>query len=195
VHEAGGLGGVTLVGACDVATVFVDAAAQFGPQKGADPAAVVLLTERLGSLARRYLADYGVDVRDVPGSGAAGGLGGAILAMGGELRSGFALVAELVGLRAALAGADLVVTGEGRLDGPSFDGKVVGGVVEASAALGVPVLAIVGQATDDVAALARAKGADLVVLSERYGLERAMRDTAACVEEVVCSRLRSWSTA
>jgi glycerate 2-kinase len=195
VEEAGGLGGVTLVGACDVETRFLDAALTFGPQKGADPAAVELLADRLASLADRYLVDYGVDVREVPGSGAAGGLGGAILAMGGRLRSGYALVAELVGLRAALRRADLVVTGEGRLDRPSFEGKVVGGVVGESTALGVPVLAIVGQATDDAAALARHKGAELVVLAERYGLDTAVADTAACVEEVVRRRLSSGSTA
>jgi glycerate kinase len=192
VAEAGGLAGVTVVGACDVDTLFVDAAARFAPQKGADRAQVGLLTDRLTSLAERYLADYGVDVRQVAGSGAAGGLGGAIVAMGGQLRSGYALVAELVGLRGALAAADLVVTGEGRLDGPSFDGKVVGGVVGDSASLAVPVLAIVGQATDDAAGLAREKGAELVVLSERFGLGRAMQDTVACVEEVVRERLSSW---
>ncbi len=129
-----------------------------------------LLTDRLVSLAERYLAEYGVDVRDVPGSGAAGGLGGAILAMGGRLRSGYALVSELVGLRSSPRGADLVVTGEGRLDGPSFEGKVVGGVIEDSAAV-----ACAGtrdrRAGDRRRGGRRAKkGADLVVLSERFGL-------------------------
>jgi glycerate 2-kinase len=193
VEEAGGLGGVTLVGACDVETRFLDAAVRFGPQKGADPHQVSLLAERLVSLADRYLTEYGVDVCEIPGTGAAGGLGGAILAMGGHLRSGYALVAELVGLRPALLGADLVVTGEGRLDGPSFEGKVVGGVVEESTALGVPVLVIVGQATADAAALARRKGAELVVLSDRYGLDAAMADAAGYVEEVVTERLTSRS--
>ncbi len=195
VQDAGGVAGITLLGASDVTTLFVDAAARFGPQKGAGTKQVRLLTDRLVSLADRYLAEYGVDVRDVPGSGAAGGLGGAILAMGGRLRSGYALVSELVGLRSRLVGADLVVTGEGRLDGPSFEGKVVGGVVEDSAAVAVPVLAIVGQATADAAVVAQKKGADLVVLSERYGLTRAMTDTSACVEEVVSARLSSRSTA
>jgi glycerate 2-kinase len=194
VQDAGGIADITLLGACDVTTLFVDAAERFGPQKGAGPTEIRVLTDRLVSLADRYLAEYGVDVRQVRGSGAAGGLGGAILAMGGRLRSGYALVSELVALRSRLAGADLVVTGEGRLDGPSFEGKVVGGVVEDSAAVAVPVLAIVGQATDDAAALAKEKGADLVVLSERFGLARAMRDASACVEEVVRDRLSSRST-
>ncbi len=189
VEEAGGLSEVTVVGACDVETRFVDAPARFGPQKGAEPRQVVRLRERLVSLAERYRAEYGVDVCDVPGSGAAGGLGGAILAMGGELRSGYALVAELVGLRSVLAGAALVVTGEGRLDGPSFEGKVVGGVLEDATDLRVPVFAVVGQATADGAATARARGAELVVLSERFGLGRAMRDVETCVEEVVYERL------
>lgn len=194
VRDAGGIADITLLGASDVTTLFVDAAARFGPQKGADRKEVRMLTDRLDSLADRYLAEHGVNVREVPGSGAAGGLGGAILAMGGRLRSGYGLVSELVGLRSRVAGADLVVTGEGRLDGPSFEGKVVGGVVEDSVAAAVPVLAIVGQATDDAAAVAHDKGVDLAVLSERYGLARAMRDTAACVEEVVRDRLSSRST-
>jgi glycerate 2-kinase len=195
VEEAGGLCGAALVGACDVATRFVDAAPRFGPQKGADAEQVAQLTERLIALAEDFRRAYGVDVREVDGSGAAGGLGGAILAMGGELRSGYSLVAELVGLPSALVGADLVVTGEGRLDAPSFDGKVVGGVIEDAGARRVPVLAIVGQVTDDAVTTARARGAEVVVLSERFGLARAVRDAAACVEDVVRERLGARSRA
>ena len=86
------------------------------------------------------------------------------------------------------------MTGEGRLDGPSFEGKVVGGVLADSTDLGVPVVAIVGQASADAAAIARTKTAELVVLSERFGLSRAMGDAAACVEEVAGELLPLRST-
>lgn len=75
IEEAGGLGGVELVGACDVDVGFVEAAPRFGPQKGADPDQVVELEARLEDLARRYRSRYGIDVRAVPRTGAAGGLG------------------------------------------------------------------------------------------------------------------------
>ena len=112
-RSAGGLAGVHLIGACDVATLFVDAAPLFAPQKGADPIQVAALATRLEELADRYRSQYGVEVAELAGSGAAGGLGGALAVLGGELRSGYALVRDLVGLGPALDGADRVVTGEG----------------------------------------------------------------------------------
>ena len=80
--------------ACDVQTLFVDAAAVFAPQKGATPEQVEALTERLAELAARYRAEHGVDVCALPGSGAAGGLAGGLAALGAELVPGLALVAE-----------------------------------------------------------------------------------------------------
>jgi len=124
----GGLGAAEALGwslplevvcACDVDTRFVDAARVFGPQKGATPEQVALLTTRLQAL----------QVPDVPGAGAAGGLAGGLAALGATLRSGFDVVAEAVGLAEKLEAADLVVTGEGKLDASSLNGKVVGGVL------------------------------------------------------------------
>jgi glycerate kinase len=123
------LGGLRVDVACDVATRFSDAAAVFGPQKGADPEQVDLLTRRLDRLTAAYRDRTGVDVSALPGAGAAGGLAGGLAALGASLRPGFDLVAEATGLAAALAGRDAVVTGEGRVDGSSFKGKVVGGVL------------------------------------------------------------------
>ena len=120
---------VELTVACDVTTTFVEAAARFGPQKGADQAMVGRLTTRLEEQARRYRADFGVDVTGLSGAGAAGGLAGGLAALGGQLVPGFDLVAGLVDLPARMARADLVMTGEGRLDAGSFEGKVVGGVL------------------------------------------------------------------
>ncbi len=135
----GGLGAVESLGwslhglevtvLCDVGTAFRDAAVRFAPQKGATPEQVPLLTARLDALADRYRRETGVDVSDLPGAGAAGGLAGGLAALGASLRSGFDAVADAVGLDDALGESDAVVTGEGRLDATSFHGKVVGAVL------------------------------------------------------------------
>ena len=112
IEAAGGLGDVELVGACDVDVGFVEAATRFGPQKGAGPDQIAELEARLESMARRYEDTYGVDVRSVEGAGAAGGFGGAIVALGGRLRSGYEVVADLLGLAELMRESRLVVTGE-----------------------------------------------------------------------------------
>ena len=173
--------------ACDVRTTFVDAARTFGPQKGASAAQLRLLENRLVRLAEVYERDHGVDVSHLPRSGAAGGLAGGLAAIGAQLEDGFSLVAEEVALDETIAGADLVVTGEGFLDDESFDGKVVGGVVELADSLGVPVVAVVGQVLDGAGAGHSAAGEPLgvVSLSERFGEDASMTDTVRCIEEAV----------
>lgn len=171
--------------ACDVATTFVDAAPVFGPQKGASPTQVEELRERLRLLALRYRDELGVDVTALRGGGAAGGLAGGLAALGAELVPGFELIAEALGLDAALAQADLVVTGEGRLDETSFAGKVVGGIAQRAAERGLPLLAVAGDVDPQVTARVRA-----VSLLERFGEERAWRDTAACIAEAVEAEMR-----
>ncbi len=178
------LRGVEIVVACDVSIGFVDAAERFAPQKGASPAQVELLRRRLERLAQVYEEEHGVDVRALRGSGAAGGLAGGLAAAGATLVDGFEVVAEEVGLDEKLEGADLVVTGEGFLDEASFEGKVVGGVADLAAELGVPVLAVVGRVYDEVH-----DRVPVVSLVERFGEDRALHDTAACVTEAVAAHL------
>lgn len=161
--------------AYDVATRFLDAPRLFGPQKGATPAEVELLTERLRALAAVYRGRYGVDVLDLAGSGAAGGLGGGLAALGASLEPGFPLIADVVGLRPAIRSADLVMTGEGLLDAQSFDGKVVGGVAEAAVAAGVPWCAVVGQAQ------VVPPEADVTDLVATFGREAALTETGRCL--------------
>lgn len=177
---------VRLEVACDVRIPFVDAARIFGPQKGATRAQTELLARRLERLAQVYEADYGVDVRDLPGAGGAGGLAGGLAAVGASLVPGFDLVADEVELFEHMEGADLVVTGEGHLDEQSFAGKAVGGVAELAAEVGVPVLAIVGDADD----LDVPDHVTVVSLAGRYGVERALREPARLVGEVVDAHLR-----
>ena len=173
---------VELVVACDVTTLFLDAAAVFAPQKGASPAQVALLGRRLHRLAQVYEEDYGTDVRPLVGGGAAGGLAGGLGAIGATLVPGFEVVAEAVELAERIEGADLVVTGEGFLDDQSFQGKAVGGVVELAAEAGIPVLVVVGEAIGE-------QPVPYQSLVERFGRERAMTDTVACVGEIVAEQL------
>jgi glycerate kinase len=147
------LAGLDVTVACDVTTPFLDAAAVYGPQKGASPAQVRLLTGRLERLAQQYEDRTGVDVRERPGAGAAGGLAGGLAAIGARLAPGFDVVAAAAGLEDALEDAALVVTGEGRLDATSLAGKVVGGVLDWAADLGVPHrVVIAGQVAEAVRA-------------------------------------------
>ena len=181
VMEAGGLDGVALVIACDVDVPFVDAATRFAAQKGAGPDAVSELAARLDRLVDEYRGRFGIDVRWLPGAGAAGGLGGGLVALGGVLRSGYTLVRDLVGLSAALDAADRVVTGEGALDATSFAGKVVGGVVADARGRALPTLVVAGRCSPDGESGARAAGCDVVSLTERFGPGPARSDTASCI--------------
>ena len=175
----GRLKGIDLVVACDSRVTFLDAATVFAAQKGASPAQVKLLRRRLERLTQVYLAEHGVDVLALEGSGAAGGLAGGLAAAGGRLLSGFDLVADEVALDERVDGADLVLTAEGFLDEQSFHGKVVGGVAAMADRLGVRVVAVAGEVFDGVGDRIEA-----VSLVERFGAERARDDTVACIEEV-----------
>jgi glycerate kinase len=172
------LRGVDMTVACDVRTRFLEAADVFGPQKGATPAQVVLLRRRLATLAEDYESDYGVDVTVLEGAGAAGGLAGGLACVGAELVAGFDLVAELTDFDEALRGVDAVVTGEGFLDEESFDGKVVGGVLEAAQPLGIPVVAVVGEAFDGAA-----QRVTTLSLVKTHGRELALGDAGGCLYE------------
>jgi glycerate 2-kinase len=172
----GGLGAVEALGwslpvpvlvACDVETEFLGAAEVYGPQKGAGPDDVTLLSARLVELAERYRRRTGVDVRGLRGGGAAGGLAGALAALGAELRPGFDVVAEAVGLGLRLEGATLVLTGEGRFDRTSLAGKVVGGVL-ASVPDSVRCVVICGQVEDGVLDLLP-RSAEVISLAGRTG--------------------------
>jgi len=158
--------------ACDVDARFLDAADVFAPQKGATPEQVQILRERLERLV----------VPDLPGAGAAGGLAGGLAAIGARLLPGFDLVADRVGLDERLAAADLVVTGEGRVDATSVTGKVVGRVLERAQEAGVEALVVAG----DVAPGSLIDAASLVA---SYGQERALAEPAECLTELVATTL------
>jgi glycerate kinase len=145
------LGATALLGASDVdnpLTGPTGASAVFGPQKGATPSDVDLLDERLAAFAARLereLPGCPAGLASLAGAGAAGGLGAAILALGGRLTSGVDLVLERTGLSTVIGSADLVLTGEGSYDAQSLRGKATAGVMAAARAHGVPCLVLAGQ--------------------------------------------------
>ncbi len=126
------------------------AAHVFAPQKGASPEQVALLDEQLRAGSAAIVRDLGTDVSQVPGAGAAGGLGGGLMAFfGAVLRQGIDVVLDAVGFDQAVADTDLVFTGEGKIDSQSLSGKVVVGVARRARPHGVPVVAVVGDIGDD----------------------------------------------
>jgi len=147
---AGRWAGVSVVGLSDVRSPLLGprgAAAVYGPQKGATPAQVVRLEAGLGRLAALWRRDLGRAVSDVPGAGAAGGLGGGLAAfLGARLEPGIDRVLEATAFRSRVRGADLCLTGEGRLDAQTLEGKACLGVARAAWEAGVPTVALVGSA-------------------------------------------------
>lgn len=174
------LAGAELIVASDVEHPLLGpmgAAAVFGPQKGADPATVAVLEQRLTKWARELESVAGRDVSAEPGAGAAGGLGAALLALGGRRESGATVIAGHTGLAADLAAADLVITGEGRFDDQSLHGKVISALV--GQAQGTPVLVLAGQVTLDPSALAAAGVTAAHSITDHAGsVELAISDAA-----------------
>lgn len=178
---------VELLVACDVdnpLTGPAGAAAVYGPQKGAGPATVALLDRALTRWADVVAATTGRDLRDLPGAGAAGGLGfGAAALLGARIVPGIAFLLELTGFAEAVHGADLVVVGEGRLDAQSLRGKGPVGVAAAAGSAGAAVVAVAGRSdlTDPAAA-------GLAAVHELRDLEpdpaRSMRRAAELLEVV-----------
>ena len=144
IAEHGGLRGAQVVVLSDVTTPFEDAAVVFGPQKGASKEEVALLTARLHKLASILPRDP----RGLPATGAAGGFSGGLWAcFGAELLSGADFVLDAIGFEAAVAEADAVVVGEGRLDSQTLQGKIISAIMARSGS--VPVYAVVGSTTAD----------------------------------------------
>ncbi|MGO3325467.1 glycerate kinase family protein [Gordonia sp. (in: high G+C Gram-positive bacteria)] len=164
------------------------AAAVFGPQKGADPAAVAALEDRLTAWADD-LATSGRDVRDEPGAGAAGGLGAAMLWVGGRRHPGADVVGDATDRRSRLAAADLVITGEGRFDSQTAHGKVAAAL--AAEAGSVPVVVLAGQVVGDP----RIQGvAGVWSMTEHVGsIGAAMNDAAPSLTSLAACVAARWS--
>ena len=188
LRDAGGLP-VPVVAATDVRSRFLDAR-NFAEQKGVSAADLHVVDLRLNEARALYVKEQGVDVELLDRSGAAGGIAGALAALGGVLTSGFDAVADAVGLRERIARSSLVVTGEGRFDLGSLEGKVIigiAGLTDHAARLLVVCGEVVLEALD--AFERHYPNAKVVSLSDRYGVSAAMSETLNCVDEVVTSEV------
>jgi glycerate 2-kinase len=156
------------------------ASAVYGPQKGASPRQVAVLDEALGHFAAVVHRDLGIDVRDQPGAGAAGGLGAGLIAfLGAHLRPGFEVVAEALNLPRRMEAADVAVTGEGRFDRQSERGKAPLGVLRMAVEAGCRTVLIAGQVEEG----ARPPAELVYTLASRAGLGDAMSRTREILEE------------
>ncbi|MFH1352238.1 MAG: glycerate kinase [bacterium] len=140
--------GAKIIAACDVKNTLLGrwgAARVYGPQKGATPAMVKVLERGLANFARVIKKDTGRDVTRIPGGGAAGGLGAGLAAfLNAEIKSGFEITAEFLNLEKILAGCDIVITGEGKIDSQTFRGKTVAGVLKTAKKYDKPVICLAG---------------------------------------------------
>ncbi|MBQ1011299.1 glycerate kinase [Micromonospora sp. M51] len=199
------LRGVRLVAATDVDNPLLGlhgASNVFGPQKGADRGDVLLLDaalERFAAVLERDLAGCPTGLGTLPGGGAAGGIGAALLALGGTCESGIGLVTRATRLDAALDTVDLVVTGEGSFDHQSLRGKVVAGVAGAARDRGVPCVVVAGQVSTGRREAASAGVTDAYSLVEHFGgeegggLDAALSRPADGLRELGARLARQWS--
>ncbi len=189
------LADTSVVVVCDVDNPLCGprgAAQVYGPQKGADPEAVARLDAGLAHLAAVIERDLQRRVLELPGAGAAGGLGAGLHAfLGGELRRGTEVVFDLVGLAQQLTGADLVITGEGRIDDQTRMGKAPAAVAELARAHGLPCLGLAGSVGQGIGEL-HDIGLDAVlsICPGPVTLDQAMADAAALVEQATEQLIR-----
>jgi len=183
--------------ACDVTNPLcgpLGAAAVYGPQKGASAAMVRILDANLRHLAQCIKAQLGVDVVDLAGGGAAGGLGAGLVAfLGARLEKGFPVVSRAVGLEEAIARAALVITGEGQVDGQTLFGKAVHGVAELARRYDVPVIVLGGAVQPEASQLYEKFTVVAVqsIVNAPMDLDAAMANAAELLEQSAerCLRL------
>jgi glycerate kinase len=186
---------VDVLVACDVNNplVGVDGATYvYGPQKGADPQMIEELDRALDRYAEIVKRDVGRDVRDVPGSGAAGGLGAGLIAfLNARLKPGVEIVFEAIGLELKLRGADLVITGEGRMDQQDLYGKAPMEVAKRAHDLGIPCIAVVGSTGRDYHVVYD-HGLDAVIgtVNRPMPMDRAIAESARLIAEAAMRACR-----
>lgn len=182
--------------ACDVTNPLLGedgAAPVFAPQKGAGPAEVTRLADGLAHYAELVRQSRGIDIGELPGGGAAGGLAAGLVAFaGGEIGSGIDYLLELLDFAGRLAGCSLVITGEGCLDAQSLAGKAPAGVAELAGRHRVPVLAVAGRIELSPAELAGAGFAAGYALIDEVGKDRAELAAADALAEVTEHAVRQW---
>jgi glycerate kinase len=191
------LDGVRVAVACDVDNPLCGprgSSAIYGPQKGATPAMIAGLDRNLDHFAQIVARDLGLSIRDLPGAGAAGGLGAGLVAFAaGRLEPGVALVIDAVGLARRLRGADLCLTGEGAIDASSAFGKTAVGVARLARESGCPTIALAGTIGPGAEA-AHAEGIDAYfsLCPGPISLDDAMGQGAALLERAAAEAVRAF---
>lgn len=191
------LSSVQLEIASDVANPLLGptgAVAVFATQKGARADQLPALEAGLARLAQALVVAGFADVRDRPGAGAAGGLGAALLALGGQLCSGAELVMAATGLEAAVVGADLVLTGEGSLDSQTAFGKAISAVLAVAGSHQVPVIGFAGRIEEPQAVAGLGFAQVYSILPEPMELTQALAHGPELLESAVVEALQRWST-
>ncbi len=188
------LNGCKVIAMCDIDNPMFGehgAAYVYAPQKGADQNMVKMLDCQLRAFSEQIKKDLNTDVSNLPGAGAAGAMGAGIAAfLNGQLKSGIQTILDLVEFENLLKGADIVFTGEGKIDGQSLRGKTVIGVAERASKQGVPVVAIVGDIGDD-AATAYDRGVSAIFSTNRQAIPyekarlRSKQDLASTVDDLM----------
>jgi glycerate 2-kinase len=189
---------VRLVAATDVDNPLVGlhgASNVYGPQKGATREDVLLLDAALEHFAAVLEKGLGVTgLATLPGGGAAGGLGAALIALGARVVSGIGLVTDLIGLEAELDAADLVITGEGSFDHQSLRGKVAAGVANGARDRGLPCVVMAGRVETGHREAANAGVSELYSLVDHFGsVELALAEPARGLRELAARAARQWS--
>ncbi|WP_203820852.1 glycerate kinase family protein [Paractinoplanes ferrugineus] len=189
---------VRLVAATDVdnpLTGLHGASKVYGPQKGAAEEDIYRLDAALEQFSGVLEQAFGVtDLAVAPGGGAAGGIGAALIAMGGRITSGIGLVATLIGLARELDAADLVITGEGSFDHQSLRGKVVAGIANGARDRGLPCIVVCGRNETGFREAASAGVTETVSLTDHFGSERtALAEPARGLTEIAGELSRHWS--
>ncbi len=191
------LGQVEVIAACDVSNPLtgVDGASLvYAPQKGASRERAVELDAALQHLVAVVQHDLGIDIDSMPGAGAGGGLGAGLLAFAdAKLVSGIDIVLDLVGFDELVAGADLCITGEGRIDGQSVYGKACMGVARAAQQCGVHTIALVGSAGDDADRCLAAGLRGYVVIAPELPPEQSMADAERLLEQAAALLARQFT--
>lgn len=189
-----------IIVACDVDNPLCGprgASFVFGPQKGADSAMVEELDKNLAHYADLVESTLGVQIKDYPGSGAAGGLGGGLMAfLGAKLKKGVDIVIETVELEERVKGADLVITGEGMMDYQTIYGKAPFGVAKTAKKYGIPVVAICGSIGKDVEVLYE-NGFESIfsIIDKPMSLEEAMERSKELIQNCSERVIRALSIA
>lgn len=174
---------VNILVACDVNNPFcgeLGAAAVFAPQKGADAPMIVLLERGMCHFAQIIRTHTQVDVENLPGAGAAGGLGGALVAfLGAKLKPGIELVLDAIDFKNRIKGADLLITGEGRMDAQTCMGKAPAGILKVALGQQIPVVGIAGSVADTEKLCEAGFQAVFPISDVSISLQQAMEKTTA----------------